>query len=99
MLKDLRDLQTPIATKLYNSVKTRIEERRNYGMSTLLAYLSKPKFLETTHEKILHYATRGELVRLARILYDRLFQNHVPALTQVRVSMLLSQSFLPLQKN
>ena len=82
MLKDLRDLETPIARKLFTSVKNRIEERRQYGLSTLLAYLTKPKFLDTTHLKILHYATREEIVRLARILYDRLFQNYVPALIQ-----------------
>ena len=78
MLKELSALDSTIAARLLTSLEFRINERRQIGLATLLAYLKKPKFLETTDKLRLPYANKEQITRLAKILYDRLFQNTFP---------------------
>ena len=67
-----------IGRQLYTSVEARIKERRNVDLSTLQAFLEDYEFLNEIEEsgvKILTYAARDDMKKLACDLYMRLFHN------------------------
>ena len=79
MLVKLYKLKSDIGRKLYNSVEYRVNERRNKVLATLQAFLEDHEFFEHIEQgedmKMLEYADRTEMKRLAKELYTRLFLN------------------------
>ena len=76
MFEELRELTSPFGVLLKQAIEDRIEERRTnrlMELSTLLAYLEDRNFLTTTHDKILLYADKRDIAKVARDLYMRLF--------------------------
>ena len=77
MFKKLTKLNTEFAGRLLFALKCRILERRHKIVSTLLAYLEDPNFLETTEGKELAYADHGEIANEAARILVRLFPTPV----------------------
>ena len=79
MLRKLYKLKSPIGQQLYKSVEFRINERRNKTLATLQAFLEDHEFLEQIEldegMKMLEYADKTELKKLASEVYNRLFLN------------------------
>ena len=73
MIKKLTKLESEFAGKLLYSLKYRIIERRQQVLSTCLAYLEDPLFLESTQGKYLSYASRDEIAETLERLLVRLF--------------------------
>ena len=76
-ITELRKLHTTISYRLEIALENRISERRLKVESTLLGYLKNPKFLHDG-EKVLTYANKSEITKLARDLYIRLFLKDSP---------------------
>ena len=75
MIKELQALNSDFAKELTTSVKDRIDERRQPKLSTLLAYLNDPHFLDASKSwgRVLSYANKTAITTLAKEIYMRLF--------------------------
>ena len=75
MLRELRKLTSEFGKTLTESVENRIESRRQMKLSTLLAYLINPSFLDGSNSfgRQLPYASKYAITKLATDLYIRLF--------------------------
>ena len=66
MIGELRLLRTVFGQLLLQSVEERVEQRKNkrvMELSTALAYLDNPKFLDTTKDCILEYGSKNDCAR------------------------------------
>ena len=86
MLAKLRPLKTPLGKSLAFEVEYRIKERRNKGISTLLAYLDDPNFLNTLKNPILDYSSKAEIEKVAQGLLSRLYPSEQDAITQTQIA-------------
>ena len=77
MFTKLTEVKTDFAERLLFSLKRRIIERRHKVISTLLAYLEKPNFLNTTRGKHLEYANKDEIANEAARIFVRLYGTNV----------------------
>ena len=77
----LDQLTSEISTDLRMSMYRRIEERRLEDVTTLLAYLKNPRFLNNKPSK-LSYSTKAGITEMAISVYTRLFENDLPTTTE-----------------
>ena len=68
LIGKLSTIDSPFAMRLNGAVQTRIEERRLTILSTLMAFLENPSFLDSTRNLHLQYADRNELIKSAKEL-------------------------------
>ena len=76
-LMTLKSFKTSIANRLYQSLYTRITERRQKDLSTLLGFLENPKFFAMlkNDKKHLTYSSKKEIAKAALDLYLRLYSH------------------------
>ena len=70
MFDQLESLETHIASNIYSALKTRIIQRREDSLTSLLLYLENS---EDYKYSSLKFESRTKLAQFAQILYDRLF--------------------------
>lgn len=76
-------MNTAIAFRLETAVEDRFYERRLKEAATLVAYLRDPQFLDPSYpgseDRVLQYADKKEITKLARDLYIQLFLKESPS--------------------
>ena len=73
MIPKLEKLDSELGNKLLFALKYRIIERRHQVISTAIAYLEDPNFLNKTTTLHLAYADRSEIAHVLTRLLIRLF--------------------------
>ena len=74
----MRKLDSGFGIALTASVEDRIKQRRQVKLSTLIAYLEDPKFLDVgmTFDRVLPYSSKTTITTLTKDVYIRMFYDH-----------------------
>ena len=68
MIGRLSTLNSPFANRLNGAIQTRIEQRRLNTLSTLMAFLENPNFLDSIKNLHLQYGSRNDMIQAAKEL-------------------------------
>lgn len=86
LLNKLKHANTDLSLELFSSLKTRIAERRNTALISLLLYLQRGSYPKSTINDHFMYSSRTAIKCLANEIYQRLYGDTLSCLEEPEVA-------------